>query len=76
MDNETPIQKAERLLALTDKILNRKSEPELITSTELLKLNTSALKFEYQTPADDNGNYAIYYSIYNKHYMVQMNMYC
>lgn len=76
MKNETSIQKAERLLALTDKILNRKSEPELITSTELLKLNTSALKFEYQTPADDNGNYATHYTIHNKQYMVLMNLYC
>jgi len=76
MNNETPIQKAERLIALTEKILHMKSEPIVITSTELLKINPSALVFEYQTSVDDNGNYAAHYSIYNKHYMVLMNLYC
>ena len=80
MKNETPIQKTERLLALTDKILTMdgmyESAPILITSTELLKINPSALVFKYQTVADDNGNYAAYYSIHNKQYMVLMNLYC
>ena len=75
---ETPIEKTKRLLALTDKLLNKTkaSEPILITATKLLKINPSALKYEGQTNADNNGDYITYYSIHNKHYMVLMNLYC
>ena len=54
-----------RLINQTIKTINQKRE-------RLGRINAGT----YQTSADDNGNYAIYYSIHNKHYMVQMNMYC
>lgn len=76
MNTETPIQKAERLIALTEKILHMKSPAIVITSTELLKINPGSLVYEYQTTPDDNGNYAVHYSIHNTHYMVLMNLYC
>ena len=75
MKKESPIQKTERLLKLTDKLLNRNQEPIEITATELLKINPSKLKFEYQTEHDEFGDYVMYYSINNTKYAVKTNLY-
>lgn len=75
MKKESPIQKTERLLKLTDKLLNRNQEPIEITATELLKLDRSKIKFEHQTEADELGNYVMYYSINSTKYAVKMNLF-
>ena len=75
MKEESPIQKTERLLKLTDKLLNRNQEPIEITATELLKLDRSKIKFEHQTEADEFGDYVMYYSINSTKYAVKMNLF-
>lgn len=78
MQKERPIEKTERLLKLTEKILNkidRKPERIAITATELLKLNPTRLKWEGQSNANDSGDYEMYYSINDVHYLVKSNLF-
>ena len=75
MKEESPIQKTERLLKLTDKLLNRNQEPIEITATELLKLDRSKLMFNHQTEADEFGDYVMHYSINSTKYVVKANLF-
>ena len=52
-----------------------KENAEVITVTELLKINPNKLKFEGQSNANDNGDYTLFYSIYGKFYQVKSNLY-
>jgi hypothetical protein len=75
MKEESPIQKTERLLKLTDKLLNRNQEPIEITATELLNLDKSKIMFTHQTEADEFGDYVVYYSINSTKYAVKTNLF-
>ena len=46
-----------------------------VTATELLKINTSSLVYEYQTTADDNGNYETLWSIDGQYYKTTNNLF-
>lgn len=54
---------------------NSKENAEVITATELLKLDKSNIVFEGQTEVDENFDYSVFYSIHNKFYEVKQNMY-
>ena len=52
-----------------------KKTAEIITATELLKINPTKIKFEGQSSVSDNGDYTLFYSIYTKFYQVKSNMF-
>lgn len=54
---------------------NSKENAEVITATELLKLDKSNIVFEGQTEVDENFDYSAFYSIHGKFYEVKRNMY-
>ena len=54
---------------------NNKETAEVITATEILKLDKSKLEFEGQTEMDKDFNYTSFYSIGKKFYQVKRNMY-
>ena len=48
-----------------------KENAEVITATELLKLDSSNIMFEGQTEVDENLNYSTFYSIHGKFYEIK-----
>lgn len=52
-----------------------KENAEVITATELMKINPNKIKYEGQSSMDDNGDYVLFYSIYTKFYQVKTNLF-